>query len=72
MKIRKHKGSIELVAENIRETRLLRELFQGVKGELCRMHSFGYDRKMPKRKADFEWWMPKRQVLVFRLEERLT
>ena len=72
MEIRKYMNSIELVAEDMRETKLLQKLFQGVKGEHYRMSSFGYDRNMPKScLPSLEWWA-KRQVLVFSLEERLT
>jgi Zn ribbon nucleic-acid-binding protein len=59
---------IELVAEDKKETELLRRVFQGEGPFRYRMHSFGYDRKMPRRKAakedKLQWWA-ERQVLVF-------
>ena len=75
MIIRKHKGyrlrMIELVAENRRETELLRELFEGVEGDRYHRHSFGYDRKMPKRGGieGYVSWA-KRQVLTFKRKVR--
>jgi hypothetical protein len=69
MKIRKHEDTfIELVAENKRETELLRELFIGIGKKRYRFHSFGYDRKMPKRTKNLAEWA-KKLSLTFKLEE---
>jgi len=70
MQVREFKDTIELVAEDKKESELLRRIFQGEGPYRYRIHSWGYDRKMPRRKAQKEgklqWWA-ERQVLVFQL-----
>jgi len=76
MKIRKHEEKfaththtfIELIAENARETKLLGELFNGIGKKRYCFHSFGYDRRIPKRNLPSKEWA-KKLVLTFKLEE---
>jgi hypothetical protein len=70
MRAREHKGMIELVAEDRRETEILRKLFNGIGSKRFRKSSFGYDRKMPRRASGktLENWA-KCLVLTFKLRD---
>jgi hypothetical protein len=64
LRIRKHLDFIELLADNKRETALLREVFDGTKDAHVRVVSFGYDRKMPRKTEDLQYWVERQQLTL--------
>jgi len=64
MRIRKHWDLVELLADNKKETELLREMFHGTDDTCLKVLSFGYDRKMPRRTKELQYWAERQQLTI--------